>query len=157
MEVYLDDMIARSEREDLHISDLEEIFTEIRRNNMRLNPEKCTFGVRAGKFMGFYLTERGIEANPDKCRAVTEMRTPSTKKELQKLNGMIAALSRFISNAAFKSLPLFKLLKKEATFEWTPERDEALSRLKKVLSEPPILSRPSPGEDRSNKIKRLRK
>ena len=75
------------------------------------------------------------------------MRTPTSKKEVQKLNGMIAALSRFISNATFKSLPLFKILKKEERdFEWTPEQDEALKQLKKSLSEPPILTRPNEGE-----------
>lgn len=71
-----------------------------------LNPEKCTFVVRVGKFLRFYLTERGIEVNPDKCKYVAEMRPPTTKKEIQKLTGMIVALSSFISKAANKSFPL---------------------------------------------------
>lgn len=89
-------MIEKREEESLHVADLKEIFAEILRNNMRLNPEKCIFGVRAGKLLKFYLTERGIEANPDKCRVVAEMHTPSTKKKVWKLNDMIAALSHFI-------------------------------------------------------------
>ena len=84
---------------------------------MRFNPEKCTFGVRAGKFLGFYLTERGIEANPDKCRAFTEFPTPCSKKSIQSLNGMLASLSRFVAKSAQHALPFFKLLRKEATFE----------------------------------------
>ena len=88
---------------------------------MRFNPEKCTFGVRAGKFLGFYLTERGIEANPDKCRAFSEFPTPCSKKSIQSLNGMLASLSRFVAKSAQHALLFFKLLRKEATFEWTDE------------------------------------
>ncbi|MCI66105.1 hypothetical protein A2U01_0087363, partial [Trifolium medium] len=64
---------------------------------MQFNPEKCTFGVRAGKFLSFYLTERGIEANPDKCQAFTELPVPNDKKSIQTLNGMLTSLSRFIA------------------------------------------------------------
>ncbi|MCH82192.1 hypothetical protein A2U01_0002992, partial [Trifolium medium] len=102
---------------------------------------KCTFGVRAGKFLGFYLTERGIEANPDKCRAFIEFPTPDSKKSIQSRNGMLTSLSRFVAKSAQHALPLFKLLRKEAVFEWTEECEQALQHLKKALSEPPILSR----------------
>ncbi|PNX63546.1 hypothetical protein L195_g061681, partial [Trifolium pratense] len=93
---------------------------------MRFNPEKCTFGVKAGKFLEFYLTERGIEANPDKCRAFFEFPTPDSKKSIQSLNGMLTALSRFVAKSAQHALPLFKLLRKESTFEWTKECEDAL-------------------------------
>ncbi|GAU10075.1 hypothetical protein TSUD_423040, partial [Trifolium subterraneum] len=69
LEVYIDDMIVKSEEEIDHTVHLKRVFDQARKFNMRFNPEKCTFGVKAGKFLGFYLTERGIEANPDKCRA----------------------------------------------------------------------------------------
>lgn len=82
VEVYLDDSKADAD----HMSDLREVFAEARKNSLELNLGKCTFGMRAGKFWGFYLTARGIEANLDKCRAVTEMRPRTTKKEIQKLN-----------------------------------------------------------------------
>ncbi|KAK2443503.1 hypothetical protein QL285_014601 [Trifolium repens] len=113
---------------------------------MRFNPEKCTFGVRAGKFLGFYLTERGIEANPDKCRAFTELPVPHDRKSIQTLNGMLTSLSRLIAKSAQHALPLFKLLMKESAFEWTEECDQALQHLKKALSEPPVLSRPNDKE-----------
>lgn len=74
------------------MASLNELFQEARKNNLRLNPEKRTFGVPAEKFLGFYLTERGIETNPDKCRVVAEMKRPTTKKEIKKLTCMIAAL-----------------------------------------------------------------
>ncbi|MCI01496.1 hypothetical protein A2U01_0022522 [Trifolium medium] len=104
------------------------------------------FGVKAGKFLGFYLTERGIEANPDKCRAFFEFPTPDSKKSIQSLNGMLTALSRFVTKSAQHALPLFKLLRKDSTFEWTKECEHALQHLKRALSEPPVLTRPREGE-----------
>src|SRR5215469_501891 len=116
---------------------------------MRLNPKKCAFGVRAGKFLGFMLTERGIEANPDKCKAILDMAAPKSVHDVQVLSGRIAALSRFLPQVARKSIPLFRCLKKPANFIWTTECDEAFATLKKVLGEPPVLSRPEKGESLS--------
>ncbi|CAJ2663960.1 unnamed protein product [Trifolium pratense] len=146
LEVYMDDMIVKSPEELDHVVHLRKVFEQARKYNMRFNPEKCTFGVRAGKFLGFYLTERGIEANPDKCRAFAELPTPNDKKSIQTLNGMLTSLSRFVSKSAQHALPFFKLLKKEAVFEWTDECEQALQYLKKALSEPPVLSRPNDEE-----------
>jgi hypothetical protein len=97
LEVYIDDMIVKSAEESQHRHHLEAVFTRVRQYNMRLNQEKCTFPVKAGKFLGFYLTERGIEANLEKCRVVREMEPASWKERIMKLNGMLTALSRFIS------------------------------------------------------------
>ncbi|MCI01813.1 putative protein NYNRIN-like, partial [Trifolium medium] len=99
-----------------------------------------------GKFLGFYLTERGIEANPNKCKAFTELSTPDSKKSTQTLNGMLTSLSRFVAKSAHHAVPLFKLLRKEDAFEWTEECMQALQHLKKALSEPPVLSRPDDEE-----------
>ncbi|GAU33418.1 hypothetical protein TSUD_21110 [Trifolium subterraneum] len=128
------------------IGDMLEVFEQAKKVNMRFNPEKCTFGIRAGKFLGFYLTERGIEANPDKCRAFTEFPTPNDKKSIQTLNGMLTALSHFVAKSAQHALPLFKLLRKESAFEWTEECEQTLQHLKKTLFEPPVLSHPDEGE-----------
>ncbi|CAJ2661849.1 unnamed protein product [Trifolium pratense] len=146
LEVYMDDMIVKSEEEVDHTTHLKRVFDQARKYNMRFNPEKCTFGVKAGKFLGFYLTERGIEANPDKCRAFFEFPTPDSKKSIQSLNGMLTALSRFVAKSAQHALPLFKLLRKESAFEWTKECEDALQHLKRALSEPPVLTRPNEGE-----------
>ncbi|MCI28177.1 hypothetical protein A2U01_0049377, partial [Trifolium medium] len=78
LEVYMDDMIVKSKEEIDHMTHLRKVFDRARQCKMRFNPEKCTFGVRAGKFLGLYLTDRGIEANPDKCRAFTELPTPDS-------------------------------------------------------------------------------
>jgi hypothetical protein len=129
-----------------HAAHLKRVFEQTRKYNMRLNPEKCTFGVQAGKFLGFYLTERGIEANLDKCRAFTELPTPHSNKCIQTLNGMLTALSRFVAKSAQHALPFFKLLRKETKFDWIEECENALRHLKETLSAPPVLSRPDQGE-----------
>lgn len=77
---------------------------------MKLNPEKCVFGVRAGKLLGFLVSERGIEANLEKIDAIQQMKTPTSVREVQKLVGRIAALSRFLSRAAERGLPFFETL-----------------------------------------------
>ena len=76
MEVYVDDMITKSREPRDHVKHLEETFELLRKYEMKLNPEKCAFGVNSGKFLGFLVSHRGIEANPEKIRAVTEMRSP---------------------------------------------------------------------------------
>ncbi|XP_015961230.1 uncharacterized protein LOC107485227 [Arachis duranensis] len=96
IEVYVDDMVAKTKIGNSHVSDLTEIFGQIRQYNMRLNPEKCAFAVQGGKFLGFLLTRRGMEANPDKCQAVLDMANPKIVKEVQRLTGRLAALSRFV-------------------------------------------------------------
>ncbi|GAU25741.1 hypothetical protein TSUD_216720 [Trifolium subterraneum] len=146
LEVYMDDMIVKSEEEIDHTVHLKRVFDQARKFNMRFNPEKCTFGVKAEKFLGFYLTERGIEANPDKCRAFFDYPTPKSKKFIQTLNGMLTSMARFVAKSVQHALPLFKLLRKETTFEWTEECEGALQHLKRTLSEPPVLTRPVEGE-----------
>src|ERR1044072_1730998 len=96
MEVYVDDMIVKEDDIQGHCDNLKEVFDKIRHHNIRLNPEKCSFGVAGGKFLGFMISERGIEANPDKCKAIIEMSSPKNVKEVQRLAGRIAALSRLL-------------------------------------------------------------
>ena len=112
---------------------------------MKLNPAKCAFGVSARKFLGFIVNNQGIEANPDKIKAVLDMPPPSSIKEVQCLTGRIAALSRFVSRASDKCQPFFQVLKK--AFQWDTKSKEAFSALKTYLSSPPpILVSPSEGE-----------
>jgi hypothetical protein len=145
LEVYIDDMVIKSIDDHSHHKDLEEILTSVRKYNMRLNPTKYSFGVQAGKFLGFMLTSRGIEANPEKCKAIIEMRSPTSVKEVQQLTGRIAALSRFLSCAGEKSIHFFSTLKKGERFTWTPKCEEAFQKLKEFLTSPPILTRPELG------------
>nr|KYP68690.1 Retrovirus-related Pol polyprotein from transposon 412 family [Cajanus cajan] len=119
-------------------------FGELRKHNMRLNPEKCTFGVKGGKFLGFMLSARGIEANRDKCQVVLDMRSPSNLKELQRLSGRLVALSRFLPRLADKINLMTKLLRKSSTFLWNEACEEAFVAMKTTLATPPILTRPEP-------------
>jgi len=146
LEVYMDHMIVKSKEEIDHAAHLKRVFEQTRKYNMRLNPEKSMFGVQASKFLGFYLTERGIKANPDKCRAFAKLSTPKTKKCIQTLNGMLTSLSRFVTKSAQHALHFFNLLRNETKFEWTDECETTLKHLKSALSQTPILSRPEEGE-----------
>ena len=131
-------MLVKSRREEDHLEDLKEMFNTLRSYNMKLNPEKCAFGVTAGKFLGFMVSQRGIEANSDKIQAIMEMAPPRNVKEVQSLNGKIATLNRFVSRATEKCLPFFCMLKR--SFEWTTECQQAFEELKAYLSSPPLLS-----------------
>ena len=111
---------------------------------MKLNPAKCAFRVLAEKFLGFIVNNRGIEANIDKIKAVLNMPPPSNIKEVQRLTGRIAALSRFMSKASDKCQPFFQVLKK--AFQWDTHCEEAFAALKTYLSSPPIPVSPSEGE-----------
>ena len=94
------------------MGDLRETFDTFLSYNMNLNPGKCAFGVTTGKFLGFMVSQRGIEANPDKIQAIMEMTPPRNVKEVQSLNGKVAALNRFVSRETDKCLPFFHTLKK---------------------------------------------
>ncbi|KAL5740687.1 hypothetical protein ACOSP7_029569 [Xanthoceras sorbifolium] len=146
MEVYVDDMLTKSLRTSDHRADLEETFKTLRRYKMKLNPEKCAFGVCSGKFLGFMVHHRGIDANPDKIKAIQELRSPRTTKEIQGLTGRIISLARFISRLTDHCLPFCKALKKNSSSQWTPECESAFKELKSYLAEPLMLSKPQNGE-----------
>ena len=103
---------------------------------MKLNPTKCAFGVSAGKFLGFIVNNRGIEANLDKIKVVLDMLPPSNIKEIQRMTGRIAVLSCFVSKAGDKCHPFFQVVKK--TFQWDAHWKEAFMALKTYLSSPPF-------------------
>ena len=118
VQVYMDNMLVESRREDDHLDDLKETFDTLHSYNMKLNPRKCAFWVTVGKFLGFIVSQRGIEVNPDKIQAIMEMASPGNTKEVQCLNDKVAALNRFVSRATDKFLPFFCIVKK--SFELTP-------------------------------------
>ena len=138
-------MLVKSLHEVDHLDDLRETFDTLRSFNMKLNSNKYAFGVTAEKFLGFMVFQRGIEVNPEKVRAITELEPPRMGKEVQSLNGKIAALNRFVSRATDRCLPFFRTLRK--SFEWTDECQTAFNDLKAYLSSPPLLSPSMPGEE----------
>src|SRR3954463_4594782 len=109
---------------------------------MKLNPKKCTFGVPAGKLLGFLVSSRGIEANPTKIRAVERMEFPRCLNDVQKFTGCLASLSRFVCRLGEKALPFYQLMKKSDKFIWTPQADNAFHEQKKMLVTAPILASP---------------
>ena len=100
MKVYVDDILIKSNKPQQHQKNLEETFKTLLWYNMRLNPKKCAFSVKARKFLRFMLAKRGIEANPTKCRAIIDMKSPTNIREVQAMNGRLAVLTRFISRLA---------------------------------------------------------
>jgi hypothetical protein len=130
---YVDDIVITSAIRKNHVADLAETFTNLRKANLNLNPKKCVFGVHKGKVLGCLISTEGIEANPDKVRALKEMEEPWSIRDVQKLTGRIAALNRFIPRSAGRSLPFFKVLQSSSKFEWGEEQKKAFSNLKVYL------------------------
>jgi hypothetical protein len=142
VEAYVDDVVVKTRNSDTLIADLEETFASLREYRWKLNPNKCVFGVPSGKLLGFIISHRGIEANPEKISTITSMKAPTCIKDVQKLTGCMATLNRFISKLGERGLPFFKLLKHQEKFAGTPEVDQALAQLKDFLSKPPVLTAP---------------
>jgi hypothetical protein len=140
VEAYVDDMVVKTRNSDTLIADLEETFASLREYRWKLNPNKCVFSVPSEKLLGFIISHRGIEANPEKISAITKMKAPTCIKDVQKLTGCMAALNRFISKLGEWGLPFFKLLKHQTKFVWTQEADQALVQLMDFLSKPPVLT-----------------
>jgi hypothetical protein len=142
VKAYVDDVVVNTRNSDTLITDLEETFASLREYSGKLNPNKCVFGVPSGELLGFIISHHGIEANPVKISAITNMKAPTCIKDVQKLTGSMAALNRFISKLGERGLPFFKLLKHQEKFVWTPEADQALTQLMDFLSKPPVLTAP---------------
>ena len=144
IEVYVDDMLAKSARETQHLDDLQETFDTLRRYNMKLNLSKCAFEVSTGKFLGFMASQRGIEVNPNKIQAILSMEPPKNIK-VQSLTRRVATLNRFVSKAIDKCLPFFRVVSK--AFEWMDECQRAFEDLKAYLTSTSLLSLSKLGEE----------
>ena len=113
---------------------------------MKLNPSKCAFGVSAGRFLGFMMTQGGIEANPSQLKVILESTTPRSRKEVQQLMSRLAALGRFISRFTDRLKPFFATLRGANRTRWDEECDRAFTQIKQYLTEPPILISPEADE-----------
>ena len=116
MKVYVNDMIVKSTEEDRYIIDLKEAFRELKKYQMKLNPNKCAFGVGSDKFLDFFINQKEIEANPQKIIALLKIKCPTSIKEIQQLTGRIVALNQFIFESAERCLSFFKVLKNIKNF-----------------------------------------
>jgi hypothetical protein len=141
---YVDDIVVASKNKEDHLTDLTETFVNMRDARLRLNPEKCVFGVRQGKILGYLVSHRGIEANPTKIQAIINMTPPQSARDIQRVTGRLAALNRFISKSAERSLPFLKTLRGAKDFAWGPEQAAAFASLKQHQSELATLTSPNP-------------
>ena len=140
-------MLVKSLQKEDHIIDLRETFALFRKYNMNLNLAKCTFRVGSGKFLGFMVNNRGIEANPTKVQALLDLQSLKIVKEIQKLIGMIAALSRFVAWSTEKCSPFFLALKMGKNLIWTAKYEEAFQKIKNYLGCILVLAKLRAGED----------
>ncbi|GKA51648.1 reverse transcriptase domain-containing protein [Tanacetum coccineum] len=128
LEAYFDDMLIKNASKEDMLMNIQETFDRLRSSNMKLNSKKCSFCVEEGPFLGHLITKQGIKVNPSKVKVITDLKPPRTLKEIQNLNGKLAALSRFLSKGVDKSLPFFKTLKSctnKKTIQWTADAKKA--------------------------------
>ncbi|WKA08452.1 hypothetical protein VitviT2T_026174 [Vitis vinifera] len=145
VEVYVDDMIVKSRDRSDHLAALERFFERTRQFRLRLNPKKCTFGVTFGKLLGYMVSERGIEVDPDKIRAILDMPAPRTEREVRGFLGRLQYISRFIARLTDICEPIFRLLRKSQPTVWDDQCQRAFERIREYLLSPPVLAPPTPG------------
>ncbi|XP_012458178.1 uncharacterized protein LOC105778970 [Gossypium raimondii] len=144
IEVYVDDMIAKSRTEEEHVRVLRKLFLRLRKFQFKLNPTKCTFGARLGKLLGFIVSKKGIEVDPDKVKEIRDLPPPHTQKEVQGFPGRLNYFARFISQLTEKCDLVFRRLKKHNPGEWDEEFQRAFDKIKQYLANTLVLSPPSP-------------
>jgi len=145
VEVYVDDILAKSKDEEDHVQVLRRLFERLRKYQLKLNPAKCSFGVKTGKLLGFIVSGRGIEVDPDKAKAIQEMPAPKTEKEVRSFLGRLNYIARFISQLTVTCEPIFRLLRKKNPGVWDNDCQEAFDKIKRYLQNPPLLVPPTPG------------
>ncbi|GJT54405.1 reverse transcriptase domain-containing protein [Tanacetum coccineum] len=150
LKVYVDNLVIESRTENEIIRDIEETFKTLREINMKLNPKKCTFRVEEGMFLGYKVNTKGLKVCPDKVDAILNLPSLKCLKDVQKLNGKLASLNRFLAKSVEKSLPFFKTLKKctkKSDFHWTTETEKAFKQMKQLIAELPMLTAPMEKEE----------
>ena len=146
IEVYVDDMIAKSQGEDDHVVNLRKLFERLIKFQLKLNPTKCTFGATSGKLLGFVVSKKGIEIDPNKVRAIQDLPSPRTTREVRSFMGRLNYIALFISQMTGKCNPIFKMLRKHNSGEWDEECQVAFDKVKEYLTNPPMLVPPVPGK-----------
>nr|GEV83714.1 reverse transcriptase domain-containing protein [Tanacetum cinerariifolium] len=145
----VDDLVIKSRTEQEVIRDIEETFKTLRKINMKLNLKQCTFSMREGMFLGYKLHADGLKVCSDKVEAVLSLPSLKCLKDVQRLNGKLASLNRFLSKSAKKPFPFFKTLKKctkKSDFQWTKEAEMAFKQMKTLIAELHMLTAPKEKE-----------
>ena len=138
-EVYVDDTIVKSKEREGHIVNLMRFLERIKEYNWDWTLQKCTFGVTTGKLLGFLVSDRGIEVDPSKIKAILEMPPPKSVEEIRGFLGRLQYISRFIAKLISTCKPIFKLLRKNEPHEWNDECQKDFELIKGYLPHPPIL------------------
>nr|GEX16123.1 reverse transcriptase domain-containing protein [Tanacetum cinerariifolium] len=133
--------------EKMLLADIAETFDNLKKTNLKLNPKKCSFGVEEGKFLGYMVTSEGIRANPKKTKALADLQSSRTLKEMQSLNGKLASLSRFLAKSSERSLLFLNTLKNitkenKHEYRWTQETEEAFQQMKRLITKLPSVTLP---------------
>ena len=146
IEVYVDDMIAKSQGENDHVINLRRLFEHLRKFQLKLNPAKCTFGATSGKLLGFVVSKKGIKIDPDKVRAIQDLSLPRTQKKVRSFMGRLNYIARFISQMTAKCDLIFKMLREHNSGKWDEDCQEAFDKMKEYLTSPPVLVPLVPGK-----------
>jgi len=148
VEIYTDDMVVKSGDLTKHLADLRKVLECTRKHGLKMNPNKCAFGVSAGQFLGFIVHQRGIQISRRSIDAINKIVAPANKTELQSLIGKINFIRRFISNLSGKICAFSPLLmlKADQEFVWREEQQLALDEIKNYLTSPPVLIPPQQGK-----------
>jgi hypothetical protein len=148
VEIYIDDVVMKSKSYKEHLADLRETLKCMRKHGLKMNPNKCTFGVLAEEFLSFMVHERGIEVGQKSTKAIDEAVPPINKTQLQSLIGKINFIRRFISNLLERMLPFSPLLKLKADqeFKWGNVQLKAFDEIKEYMKSPPVLVPPQSGK-----------
>ena len=143
VEVYIDDILIKSKTHETHVMALGRVLQLSRDTQLKMIPKKCVFGVSSGKLLGFMVSNRGIEVDPSKVKAILEMPPPKNLKELRGLIGRLQFIRRFISQHSHRCEPFYKLLKGGVEYHWDDDCQKAFEDLKKYLLSPPVLKPPA--------------
>jgi len=141
---YMEDIIITNAIRKNHVADLAETFTNLRKANLSLNPEKCVFGVYKGKVLVCLVSTKGVEANPDKVKALHNMQEPQSIRDVHKLIGRIATLNKFIPRSAYRSLLFLRYFEAQTSLTGGGEQKEAFCNLKAYLSNMIKMTSPNP-------------
>ena len=133
VEVYVDDMIVKSQDRAYHLATLERFFERIKRFRLRLNPKKCTFRMTFGKLLGYMVNERGIEVDPDKIRVILDMPMLRTEREVRGFLCRLQYISRFIAKLIDIFEPIFRLLRKSQPTVWDDQCQRTFERIREYL------------------------
>ena len=145
VEVYVDDMTVKFQDRADHLAALQRFFKRIRQFRLRLNPKKCTFGVTSGKLLGHIVSERGIEVDPKKIKAILDMPAPRNEKYIRGFLSRLQYISRFIARLTDICKPILRLLRKNQPTVWNNDWQCAFEKIKECLISPPVLVPPTPG------------